>query len=71
MPSDHSVDFDFTRKGVLVFADKSVANGNLSKSAIPRLPLLVPDLEVNEFNAVIQQMAKVKLMANGLNLLFH
>ncbi|KYO36940.1 hypothetical protein Y1Q_0020943 [Alligator mississippiensis] len=58
MPSDRSVDFDFTRKGVLVFADKSVANGNLSKSAIPRLPLLVPDLEVNEFNAVIQQMAK-------------
>uniref|UniRef100_A0A7M4FUN3 PATJ crumbs cell polarity complex component n=1 Tax=Crocodylus porosus TaxID=8502 RepID=A0A7M4FUN3_CROPO len=58
MPSDRSVDFDFTRKGVLVFADKSVANGNLSKSAIPRLPLLVPDLEVNEFNAIIQQMAK-------------
>ncbi|XP_025064446.1 inaD-like protein isoform X3 [Alligator sinensis] len=58
MPSDRSVDFDFTRKGVLVFADKSVANGNLSKSATPRLPLLVPDLEVNEFNAIIQQMAK-------------
>ncbi|NXE51426.1 INADL protein, partial [Casuarius casuarius] len=61
MPPDHSVDFDFTKRGLLVFADKSVANGSLRTpcdSPEPGASPFIPNLGVNEFNTIIQQMAK-------------
>lgn len=64
MPPDRSVDFDFTKRGLLVFADKSVTAGNVCKQSSlpePRASTFIPNLGVNEFNAIIQQMAKVRL----------
>ncbi|NXF33072.1 INADL protein, partial [Nyctibius bracteatus] len=61
MPPDRSVDFDFTKRGLLVFADKSVAAGSVytpCSSPEPKAPTFTPNLGVNEFNAIIQQMAK-------------
>ncbi|NXD10297.1 INADL protein, partial [Nothocercus nigrocapillus] len=61
MPPDRSIDFDFTKRGLLVFADKSVANGSLCtpcNSPEPRASPLTANLGVNEFNTIIQQMAK-------------
>ncbi|XP_040983482.1 inaD-like protein isoform X5 [Aquila chrysaetos chrysaetos] len=61
MPSDRSVDFDFTKRGLLVFADKSVAAGSVNtpcSSPEPKAPTFAPNLGVNEFNTIIQQMAK-------------
>ncbi|NXN20821.1 INADL protein, partial [Nycticryphes semicollaris] len=61
MPPDRSVDFDFTRRGLLVFADKSVAAGNTyvpCSSPEPKASTFIPNLGINEFNAIIQQMAK-------------
>ncbi|NXC43209.1 INADL protein, partial [Penelope pileata] len=61
MPPDRTVDFDFTKRGLLVFADKSVAAGNVCKpSSLPesRTSTFIPNLGVNEFNAIIQRMAK-------------
>lgn len=67
MPPDRSVDFDFTKRGLLVFADKSVTAGNVSKQSSlpePRASTFIPNLGVNEFNTVIQQMAKVRLLGS-------
>lgn len=64
MPPDRSVDFDFTKRGLLVFADKSVAAGSVRtpcSSPEPKASTFPPNLGVNEFNAIIQQMAKVRL----------
>ncbi|NWW89608.1 INADL protein, partial [Rhynochetos jubatus] len=61
MPPDHSVDFDFTKRGLLVFADRSVAAGNVytpCSAPEPRASTFAPVLGVNEFHAIIQQMAK-------------
>uniref|UniRef100_A0A8D0HJN6 PATJ crumbs cell polarity complex component n=1 Tax=Sphenodon punctatus TaxID=8508 RepID=A0A8D0HJN6_SPHPU len=63
MPSDRSVDFDFTRKGLLVFdADSNVANGNLNMTyksfGGPSIPPLIPKLGADEFNTIIQRLAK-------------
>ncbi|GAB0193236.1 inaD-like protein [Grus japonensis] len=61
MPPDRSVDFDFTKRGLLVFADKSVAAGSVytpCSSPEPKAPTFTPNLGVTEFNAIIQQMAK-------------
>uniref|UniRef100_A0A8D0FXZ1 InaD-like protein n=1 Tax=Strix occidentalis caurina TaxID=311401 RepID=A0A8D0FXZ1_STROC len=61
MPSDRSVDFDFTKRGLLVFADKSVAAGSVytpCSSPEPKAATFTPNLGVNEFNTIIQQMAK-------------
>ncbi|XP_051652276.1 inaD-like protein isoform X2 [Manacus candei] len=58
MPPDRSVDFDFTKRGLLVFADKSVAAGTPCLSPGPKTPPFTPNLGVNEFNMIIQQMAK-------------
>lgn len=65
MPSDCSVDFDFTKRGLLVFADKSVAAGSVNtpcSSPEPKASTFTPNLGVNEFNTIIQQMAKVRLL---------
>ncbi|NXD64050.1 INADL protein, partial [Eolophus roseicapillus] len=67
MPPDRSVDFDFTKRGLLVFADKSVAAGSVytpSSSPEPKASTFTPNLGVNEFNHIIQQMAKVRLSAS-------
>ncbi|KAF1447952.1 InaD-like protein, partial [Pygoscelis papua] len=61
MPPDRSVDFDFTKRGLLVFADKSVAAGSMytpCSSPEPKASTFTPNVGVNEFNAIIQQMAK-------------
>ncbi|XP_010179422.1 PREDICTED: inaD-like protein, partial [Mesitornis unicolor] len=61
MPPDCSVEFDFTKRGLLVFADKSVAAGSVytpCSSPEPRASAFPPNLGGNDFNAVIQQMAK-------------
>nr|XP_009686867.1 PREDICTED: inaD-like protein [Struthio camelus australis] len=61
IPPDRLVDFDFTKRGLLVFADESVANGSLcapSNSPEPGASTFIPSLGVNEFNTIIQQMAK-------------
>uniref|UniRef100_A0A8C0IBB9 PATJ crumbs cell polarity complex component n=1 Tax=Bubo bubo TaxID=30461 RepID=A0A8C0IBB9_BUBBB len=61
MPPDRSVDFDFTKRGLLVFADKSVAAGSVytpCSSPEPKAATFTPNLGVNEFNTIIQQMAK-------------
>ncbi|XP_063154110.1 inaD-like protein isoform X2 [Candoia aspera] len=58
MPPDRSVDFDFTRRGLLVFdADPHpVVNGNIQNDK--RMPPLISRFEVDEFNLIIQRMAK-------------
>lgn len=61
MPPDRSVDFDFTKRGLLVFADKSVTAGTPCTSPGPKGSAFTPNLGVNEFNMIIQQMAKVRL----------
>ncbi|XP_062353199.1 inaD-like protein [Cinclus cinclus] len=58
MPPDRSVDFDFTKRGLLVFADKSVTAGTPCTSPGPKASAFTPKLGVNEFNMIIQQMAK-------------
>ncbi|NWY61087.1 INADL protein, partial [Chionis minor] len=61
MPPDRSVDFDFTKRGLLVFADKSVVAGSVytpCSSPETKAPTLAPNLSLNEFNAIIQQMAR-------------
>uniref|UniRef100_A0A8C6JPQ3 Uncharacterized protein n=1 Tax=Melopsittacus undulatus TaxID=13146 RepID=A0A8C6JPQ3_MELUD len=61
MPPDRSVDFDFTKRGLLVFADKSIAAGSVytpCSSFESKASTFTPNLGVNEFNQIIQQMAK-------------
>ncbi|XP_071421996.1 inaD-like protein isoform X4 [Pithys albifrons albifrons] len=58
IPPDRSVDFDFTKRGLLVFADKSVTAGTPRSPPGPKASPFTPDLGVNEFNMIIQQMAK-------------
>ncbi|XP_070602147.1 inaD-like protein isoform X2 [Erythrolamprus reginae] len=58
MPPDRSVDFDFTRQGLLVFdADPHpVVNGNTQNDK--QMAPLISRFEVDEFNLIIQKMAK-------------
>ncbi|XP_026574329.1 inaD-like protein [Pseudonaja textilis] len=58
MPPDRSVDFDFTRRGLLVFgADPHpVVNGNIQNDK--QMAPLISRFEVDEFNLIIQKMAK-------------
>ncbi|KAL2301980.1 hypothetical protein Nmel_011382 [Mimus melanotis] len=58
MPPDRSVEFDFTKRGLLVFADKSVTAGTPCTSPGPKASAFTPNLGVNEFNMIIQKMAK-------------
>ncbi|XP_048352066.1 inaD-like protein isoform X3 [Sphaerodactylus townsendi] len=68
MPPDRSVDFDFTRRGLLVFdADHRAPDfGNLyvtynnNNLPVSKIPPLMPKLAVDEFNLAIQRMAKGK-----------
>uniref|UniRef100_A0A2D4IFS5 PDZ domain-containing protein n=2 Tax=Micrurus lemniscatus lemniscatus TaxID=129467 RepID=A0A2D4IFS5_MICLE len=58
MPPDRSVDFDFTRRGLLVFgADPHpVVNGNIQNDK--QMAPLISRFEVDDFNLIIQKMAK-------------
>ncbi|XP_039194986.1 inaD-like protein isoform X2 [Crotalus tigris] len=58
MPPDRSVDFDFTRRGLLVFdADPHpVVNGNIQNEK--QMAPLISRFEMDEFNLIIQKMAK-------------
>ncbi|XP_063263015.1 inaD-like protein isoform X2 [Prinia subflava] len=58
IPPNRSVDFDFTKRGLLVFADKSVTAGTPCTSPGPKASAFTPNLGVNEFNMIIQQMAR-------------
>ncbi|KAM3914662.1 inaD-like protein [Leptodactylus fuscus] len=65
MPADRSAEFDFTKKGLLVFeADSSAHLGNKSNSlsfdnfVSSRFPLVNPNLSADEFTRKIQQMAE-------------
>lgn len=69
MPPDRPVDFDFTRRGLLVFdADhRSLATDNLyvtynnNNLPVSKMPPLMPKFAVDEFNLAIQRMAKVRV----------
>ncbi|KAL8178558.1 UNVERIFIED_CONTAM: hypothetical protein K2H54_051231 [Gekko kuhli] len=69
MPPDRSVDFDFTRRGLLVFdADhRSLDINNLNVTCnnnnlpVSKMSPLMPKLTVDEFNFAIQRMAKVRV----------
>ncbi|ERE83057.1 inaD-like protein [Cricetulus griseus] len=61
IPSDCSANFEFSRKGLLVFTDGSITNGNahrpcsnLTASGLP----WTPKSGNEDFNSVIQQMAQ-------------
>uniref|UniRef100_A0A0K8RU27 InaD-like protein-like n=1 Tax=Crotalus horridus TaxID=35024 RepID=A0A0K8RU27_CROHD len=58
IPPDRSVDFDFTRRGLLVFdADPHpVVNGNIQNEK--QMAPLISRFEMDEFNLIIQKMAK-------------
>ncbi|KAM5265630.1 inaD-like protein isoform 6-T6 [Hipposideros larvatus] len=62
IPSDCSANFDFSRKGLLVFTDGAITNGNAQRSsnnstASGLLPW-TPKLASEDFNSIIQQMAQ-------------
>nr|XP_055218160.1 inaD-like protein isoform X3 [Gorilla gorilla gorilla] len=62
IPSDCSANFDFSRKGLLVFTDGSITNGNVHRpsnnSTVSGLFPWTPKLGNEDFNSVIQQMAQ-------------
>uniref|UniRef100_A0A667GQP1 InaD-like protein n=1 Tax=Lynx canadensis TaxID=61383 RepID=A0A667GQP1_LYNCA len=62
IPSDCSANFDFSRKGLLVFTDGAITNGNAQRpsnnlTASGLFPW-TPNLGNEDFNSVIQQMAQ-------------
>lgn len=61
MPPDRSVDFDFTRRGLLVFdADPHpVVNGSIQNDK--QMAPLISRFEMDDFNLTIQKMAEVKM----------
>lgn len=58
LPSDCSANFDFSRKGLLVFTDSSIANGNAQRPSASGLFPWAPQPGNEDFTAVIQQMAQ-------------
>uniref|UniRef100_H0WLW5 InaD-like protein n=1 Tax=Otolemur garnettii TaxID=30611 RepID=H0WLW5_OTOGA len=62
VPSDCSTNFDFSRKGLLVFTDGSSSNGKASRSSnnltVSGLFPWTPKLGNEDFNSIIQQMAQ-------------
>ncbi|XP_055258477.1 inaD-like protein isoform X3 [Moschus berezovskii] len=62
IPSDCSANFDFSRKGLLVFTDGAIANGNAHRSSnnltVSGLFSWTPKSGNEDFNSVIQQMAQ-------------
>lgn len=62
IPSDCSANFDFSRKGLLVFTDGAITNGNAQRSSnnLTALGLSpwTPKLGNEDFNSIIQEMAQ-------------
>ncbi|DAA31268.1 inaD-like protein [Bos taurus] len=62
IPSDCSANFDFSRKGLLVFTDGAITNGNAHRSSnnltVSGLFSWAPKSGNEDFNSVIQQMAQ-------------
>ncbi|XP_062959711.1 inaD-like protein isoform X2 [Cynocephalus volans] len=62
IPSDSSANFDFSRKGLLVFTDRSITNGNVHRPStnltVSGLFPWIPKSGNEDFNSVIQQMAQ-------------
>uniref|UniRef100_A0A8C6DAH1 InaD-like protein n=2 Tax=Moschus moschiferus TaxID=68415 RepID=A0A8C6DAH1_MOSMO len=62
IPSDCSANFDFSRKGLLVFTDGAIANGNAHRSSnnltVSGLFSWTPKSGNEDFNSVIQQLAQ-------------
>ncbi|XP_051020464.1 inaD-like protein [Acomys russatus] len=62
IPSDSAANFEFSRKGLLVFTDGSIANGSAhrpcSNLAVSGLLPWTPKSGNEDFNLVIQQMAQ-------------
>ncbi|XP_022351989.1 inaD-like protein [Enhydra lutris kenyoni] len=62
IPSDCSANFDFSRKGLLVFTDGAIPNGNAQRpsnnSTVSGLFPWTPKSANEDFNSVIQQMAQ-------------
>ncbi|XP_036700786.1 inaD-like protein isoform X9 [Balaenoptera musculus] len=62
LPSDCSANFDFSRKGLLVFTDGAITNGNVHRSSnnltVSGLFPWTPKLGNEDFNSVMQQMAQ-------------
>ncbi|XP_023586137.1 inaD-like protein [Trichechus manatus latirostris] len=62
IPSDCSANFDFSRKGLLVFTDGSITNGNAHRPsnnlAVSGLFPWTPKLGNEDFNSIVQQMAQ-------------
>ncbi|XP_045855541.1 inaD-like protein isoform X2 [Meles meles] len=62
IPSDCSANFDFSRKGLLVFTDGAIPNGNAQRPSnnltVSGLFPWTPKLANEDFNSVIQQMAQ-------------
>ncbi|XP_067582470.1 inaD-like protein isoform X8 [Pseudorca crassidens] len=62
LPSDCSANFDFSRKGLLVFTDGAITNGNAHRSSnnltVSGLFPWTPMLGNEDFNSVMQQMAQ-------------
>lgn len=65
IPSDCSANFDFSRKGLLVFTHGAIPNGNAQRpsnnSTVSGLFPWTPKSANEDFKSVIQQMAQVKL----------
>ncbi|XP_035571760.2 inaD-like protein isoform X2 [Canis lupus dingo] len=62
IPSDCSTNFDFSRKGLLVFTDSAITNGNAQRPSnnltVSGLFPWTPKSGNEDFNSVIQQMAQ-------------
>ncbi|XP_073936033.1 inaD-like protein isoform X3 [Castor canadensis] len=62
IPSDCSANFDFSRKGLLVFTDGSITNGNAQRPCnnltVSGLFPWTPKSGNEDFNSIIQQMAQ-------------
>lgn len=65
IPSECSANFEFSRKGLLVFTDGAITNGNAQRPSsnltVSGLFPWTPTLGNEDFHSVIQQMAQVKL----------
>uniref|UniRef100_A0A8C3YJH6 InaD-like protein n=1 Tax=Catagonus wagneri TaxID=51154 RepID=A0A8C3YJH6_9CETA len=68
IPSDCSANFDFSRKGLLVFTDSASTNGNAHRStnnlSVSGLFPWTPKLGNEDFNSVMQQMAQGRQIEN-------
>ncbi|XP_060062298.1 inaD-like protein isoform X2 [Erinaceus europaeus] len=58
IPSDCSANFDFSRKGLLVFTDGAVHHANAQRTSVSGLFPWAPKLGNEDFHSVIQQMAQ-------------